>query len=91
MNLDKSLYSNIDGPYNRKNVFGAVFSYGPFFTNPKMITIRDEVLYSSFCGDLNHNILDEFGIYDKVKNVNIKVNVLTSNELDKVWHMNVIC
>ena len=43
------IYPKIAGPYNRRNVFGAMFSYGPLFDDPNLIKLRDEILNWAIC------------------------------------------
>lgn len=48
--LTKELYSKIEGPYNRRNVFGVLFSHGPFFPqNSKVLQLRDQLLRYAIC------------------------------------------
>jgi len=42
-------YSKIDGPYNLRNVYGAMFTYGPLFKNEKFIQLRQNILYWGIC------------------------------------------
>lgn len=60
MNLDSEKYSLLGGAYNRRNVYGVLFSHGPFFSNEKLVRIRDSVLNYAFCSP--GVIADEFGM-----------------------------
>lgn len=86
--IDHKLYSKLKGPYNRRNVIGAIFSHGPFFDNPNMIKIRDQTLYWGFCKP--GKLLEEFGIHDELKSVNIKVKSKTIGN-DGEWMLQVSC
>jgi hypothetical protein len=45
--LTPELYARIDGPYNRRNVFGAALAYGPVLP----ASLRDPVTRYALCGD----------------------------------------
>jgi hypothetical protein len=50
--LTPAAYSSIAGPYNRRNVYGAVFSYAPVLdANPITRPMFRTVLKRSFCSD----------------------------------------
>ena len=85
--IDHKLYGGLKGPYNRRNVIGAVFSHGPFFDKPEMITIRDQVLDWGFC----QGHLSEFGIDEKVDRAIINVRSKTIGNEGKLWQMSVNC
>jgi len=54
--IDSNFYSKLQGPYNRRNVYGAVIAYAPVLPN----ALRDPVLEYAFCHDAP--ILVELGI-----------------------------
>lgn len=81
--LDHKLYSKLKGPYNRRNVIGAAFSHGAFFTDKRMLEIRDQIFYWGFC---EGQLLDEFGI-DKGLN-KVTINIKSKN---KVWRIPIPC
>jgi len=87
--IDHKLYGNMKGPYNRKNVYGVVFSHGPFFKEPNQIKMRDQILQYGLCkpGEL----AKEFGIYDKLKHVTINVKSKTVGNEGKSWRIDVPC
>lgn len=43
--IDRALYGRLEGPYNRRNVYGAAISYGPVLA-PEL---RDPVLRRALC------------------------------------------
>ena len=87
--MDNKLYGMLDGPYNRKNVYGAIFSHGPFFDKPEMIEIRQQVLYWGLC---EPGILaKEFEINDDIKETIINVRSKTIGNENKLWSMIVTC
>jgi hypothetical protein len=44
------LYAELDGPYNRRNTYGAVLAYGPALTSPQEQALVDSVLRYGLCG-----------------------------------------
>ena len=54
-------YAHLRGPYNRRNVYGAVLAYGPVLeTDPHTISLFNEVSSYALCG--NAPLLRELGI-----------------------------
>lgn len=45
------LYSRLGGPYNLRNVYGAVISYGAGFTERKELELLDTVLRHGLCNE----------------------------------------
>lgn len=70
--LDANMYNMIGGAYNRRNVYGAVFSHGPFFDKENIIKIRQEILSYAVCDP--GIIVKEFNIPGDIKS--LRVNVL---------------
>jgi hypothetical protein len=59
--LTPELYGHIRGPYNRRNVYGAVLAYGPVLaTDPRTESMFRSVARSALCGDAP--LLREMGI-----------------------------
>lgn len=51
LELTPEVYASLTGPYNRRNVFGAVFSYAPVLdANPLTRPMFRAVLARAFCG-----------------------------------------
>lgn len=49
--LDAKIYSRLGGPYNRRNVYGAVLAYGPVLvTDPHTRPLFDAVARYALCG-----------------------------------------
>ena len=69
--LDAHRYNLMSGAYNRRNIYGAIFSHGPFFDDPNMIKIRQEILYYAVCHPAS--VLKDFEIFGQVKNVTVDV------------------
>jgi hypothetical protein len=52
LELTPAIYAGLAGPYNRRNVYGAVFSYAPVLdANPITRPMFRRVLQRSFCGE----------------------------------------
>lgn len=61
MELTPEIYSNMRGPYNRRNAYGAVFSYAPVLdSNPLTRPMFRTALNRSFCGA--RPVIAEFGV-----------------------------
>lgn len=59
--ITPEVYSHLRGPYNRRNVYGAVLAYGPvLITDPKSRRMFDSVANYALCG--NAPLLRELGI-----------------------------
>jgi len=86
--IDHKLYSKLRGPYNRKNVIGAIFSHGPFFKDPNMIKIRDQILNWGFCKGY---LLNEFEINDPLEKMTINVKSKTIGNENKKWAIDIKC
>lgn len=86
--MDHKLYSKMQGPYQKRNMVGAVFSHGPFFKDPRMLEIRNQVLHWSFCQE---HLTKEFGINDMIEKAIINVKSKTKGNEDKRWQMSIEC
>jgi hypothetical protein len=52
LELTPKIYARLAGPYNRRNVYGAVLAYGPVLsTDPKGRPMFDAVARYALCGD----------------------------------------
>jgi hypothetical protein len=61
LELTPEVYSRIDGPYNRRNVYGAALAYGPILsTDPNARRMFEAVSVNALCGD--SGLLRELGI-----------------------------
>ena len=61
LELTPEVYSSMKGPYNRRNVYGAVFSYAPVLdANPVTRPMFRAVAQHVFCG--RHSVLSEVGV-----------------------------
>lgn len=61
LEITPQVYAGVRGPYNRRNVYGAVFSYAPVLdSNPRTRPMFRMVLERSFCGA--RSVLAEIGV-----------------------------
>jgi hypothetical protein len=61
LRITPELNAKFQGPYNRRNIYGAALSYGPALAvNPRMKPVLDAVLARALCGDAP--ILKELGV-----------------------------
>ncbi len=48
--VDPEIYCNVQGPYNRRNVYGAALAYGPLLrADPKLRPMQESVMHYAFC------------------------------------------
>ena len=87
--MDHIKYQGLEGPYNRRNVYGAVFSHGPFFNKENLIEIRDQILDWGIC--YPGTLAGELGIHDPIDRMIVSVRSKTKGNEDKVWAMEVQC
>jgi hypothetical protein len=75
LEITPQVYAGIRGPYNRRNVYGAVFSYGPVLdANPRTRPMFRTVLKRSFCG--TDSILSEIGIpMDEARKKSLRIRL----------------
>lgn len=87
--LDNKLYNKISGPYNLRNVYGVMFSHGPFFNTNDMIKLRQRVLEYGICntGQLAKN----FGFYNKINRAKIIIKSNTKGNEKREWVININC
>jgi hypothetical protein len=65
------LYAELDGPYNRRNTYGAVLAYGPALTAPHEQALVDSVLRYGLCG--HGPLARRFGETEAITRVVVKV------------------
>ena len=86
--LDSSRYNLLGGAYNRRNIYGAIFSHGPFFDQENLIKIRNSILHYAICDP--GTIMDEFQLPGRVKTID--VDVMYRPKEDKIiGHLHVDC
>jgi hypothetical protein len=51
LEMTPATYARLEGPYNRRNAYGAALSYGPVLAaNPRTRPMLDAVMQRAFCG-----------------------------------------
>ncbi|XWV26336.1 desaturase [Tupanvirus soda lake] len=85
--LTREIYSNIEGPYNRRNIYGVVFSHGPFFQLPELVALRQLLLKYAIC---EHKL--KFDKYpSNIKKATINIKSKTVGNKNQSWSMDVMC
>jgi sterol desaturase/sphingolipid hydroxylase (fatty acid hydroxylase superfamily) len=85
--LDRQYYGKLSGPYNRKNIYGAMFTHGPFFEGD-FIDMRNKLLKRGICGG---SVGIDFGFGNNIKNVEIEIRSKTINRENDLWVININC
>jgi len=88
--LDRDIYKNLGGCYNKRNIYGAVFSYGPLFdeNRKELINMRNSILNYAVCEP--GLIIQEMGLGEP-KNITIYTTSKTKGSKMDIWIMNVFC
>ncbi len=73
--ITPELYSKLDGPYNRRNTYGAVLSYGPALNAPAERQLVESVLRYGLCN--SGPLAWQFGEPDPVVKVRAEVRSKT--------------
>lgn len=90
--LTPDVYSGLEGPYNRRNVYGALIAGGPvLISNEYTKDAWQEVAYKSFCKQ--NKILSELGLSSnkKVHAVEIEYILHTENPENYPETLGVTC
>jgi hypothetical protein len=70
--LDSELYERLRGPYNRRNVYGAVLAFGPVLaSNERTRPMFESVLRYATCNGAP--LLGELGLTSNARNVRVRV------------------
>jgi hypothetical protein len=79
--ITPELYARLEGPYNRRNVYGAVFAFGPVLAaRPATAPMFESVLRSSLCE--KGEVLAELGLdRSHMKRVRIRLEPLRPGAL----------
>ena len=78
--ITPALYARLGGPYNRRNTYGAVISYGPAFTEPQEKELLRAVLSYGFCR--GGPLAVELGTSEPVREARIHVRSRTAGSDD---------
>lgn len=73
--ITPALYSKLDGPYNRRNTYGAVLAYGPALDAPAERHWVGSVLSYGLCGE--GPLALRFGATEPIARVNVEVRSKT--------------
>lgn len=87
LEVTKEFYSLIEGPYNRRNIIGVLFSHSAFFKDPKLIKLRDHLLNYLIC----HDGLDLKRYLPNIQNISYAEISVHSNTQNQTWEIPVHC
>ena len=83
LEITPEVYSKISGAYNRRNVYGAAFSYAPVLDK----NLLNAILYYSFC---DKNLISEMGLPQDASDFTVRI-VSRTNSPQKVWEFKPNC
>ena len=86
--LTSEMYSNLKGPYNRRNPYGAVLAYGPMLTEKHEVQLRDQILRYGICS--NGPLARELGYEQIIRSATISFRSKTKGK-EKTWDFHVEC
>jgi sterol desaturase/sphingolipid hydroxylase (fatty acid hydroxylase superfamily) len=73
--LDPAVYARLEGPYNRRNVYGAALAGGPVLAGSAATApLLDAVADGAFCGE--RSVLDELGIDASTRTSPLRLRVV---------------
>ena len=79
--LTPEVYPRLQGPYNRRNVYGAILAFGPvLYTEDKARPMFDEAAEYALCGQAP--VLRELGIDPKTVAGGVRVRYVPRDGLD---------
>lgn len=84
LEITPEVYSRLSGPYNRRNVYGAAFAYGPLMP----FELRHRVYHFGLCSP--GTLLKDFGINEKISEATIHIKSKTAGSDDE-WSFVVSC
>ena len=85
--IDSALYSQVAGSYNRRNIYGAVFSHGPIIASKSGTALIDDILIYALCGD--GVLLTEFSLPKQPNSLSVESR--PNDSAKKVWTHAVRC
>ncbi len=86
--LDVERYSQLTGSYHRRNIYGAIFAFGPFFDTPQSIKMRQDILHYGICEP--GLVRQEMGMLEPIRHLNITVKSKTRGER-RQWNLEIEC
>ena len=90
--LNQATYAGLRGPYNRRNVYGALIAYGPVLVaNPQTRPMWQAMARRGFCG--KHSVVAELGLDNSsgVSHASIDFLNQVSRESDYATTLEVHC
>jgi len=90
--LNPATYAGLHGPYNRRNVYGALIAYGPVLVaNPKTLPMWREMAQRGFCREAG--VIAELGLANRSGVSRARIDYLdqVSEGSDYVNKLEVIC
>lgn len=82
--LNPSNYSGLRGPYNRRNVYGALIAYGPVLVkNPRTQPMWNEMAHRAFCG--SSSVLAELGFSNNSGVIGATIRYLGQVQKDRYY------
>lgn len=86
--FDSKLYARLRGAYQRRNVYGAIFSHGPLLTrSDEGAAVVDAVARFGLCAD--GALLKEFGLSHRPRSVTLEAD--PQDPLAPNWRREVAC
>jgi hypothetical protein len=81
--ISPEMYSRLEGPYNRRNIYGAAIAYGP---------VMDSVIWNSILGYglCNGHLATEMGIPENGSDYAIRIKTRTAGKEDE-WILKPSC
>ena len=76
--ITSELYQKLQGPYNRRNIYGAVFAYGPVLNQSSEKGLVESVIKKGFC--FNGELVREFELPNEFDEVEIEVRTKTKGK-----------
>ena len=84
--LTPSVYAQVEGPYNRRNAYGAALSYAPVLSaNPATRDMHAAVSRFALCGE--SSLLKELGIHPSRVDGNVTIRIDPHGAIDPEWQL----
>lgn len=82
--ITPEMYSRLEGPYNRRNIYGAAISYGPVLPE----AMWKSVLNYGVCSKV---LLQELGLPVNGSNYIVRIKSRTQGRTDQIWNLQTNC
>lgn len=87
MKLTPKTYRQVEGPYNRRNVYGAALAYGPLLRHdPRTRPLQESVMHHAFCTP--GHLRTELGVPPDALDLRIVVQPTRADarrDLERTW------